>query len=188
MMYCCLDSFIDHPYSRKLNGIEAHLNNMAIDFSKLKILIVEDNQDIQQIIHDIIKVLNFGDVGLAKNGEDAYRLFKAEKHDIIITDWEMEPMNGLELIKTIRTDPESPNRFVPIIVVTGYAAPKRVMEARDAGMTEFVVKPFTAEHIIKRITHVINYPRDFVETKTYIGPNRRRHSDDDYFGPERRKR
>ena len=97
-------------------------------------------------------------------------------------------MNGLELIKTIRTDPESPNRFVPIIVVTGYAAPKRVMEARDAGMTEFVVKPFTAEHIIKRITHVINYPRDFVETKTYIGPNRRRHSDDDYFGPERRKR
>lgn len=172
----------------KLNHRSTILFKMAIDFKRLKILIVEDNQDIQKIIHDIIHTLGFGVIDTAKNGEEAFSMFKAQKHDIIVTDWEMSPVNGLELVRNIRRDSESPNRFVPIIMITGYAAPKRVIEARDAGMTEFVVKPFTAEHIIKRITHVINHPRDFVETRIYAGPNRRRRDDSDYNGPEKRKR
>ncbi len=161
---------------------------MAIVFRKLKILIVEDNLDIQQIIYDIIKKLGFGRADVAKDGKSAYEAFKRDKHDIILTDWEMEPVNGIELIEKIRRGPDSPNRFVPIIMITGYAAPKRVTVARDMGMTEFVVKPFTAEHIIKRITHVINHPRDFIETSTYMGPDRRRIDDSNYEGIEKRQK
>ena len=160
---------------------------MAINFKNLKILVAEDNQSIQDIMCDILNVLGFGQVHSAHDGEEAYRLFCIHKHDIIICDWEMEPMNGLDLIRKIRTSPESPNRFVPIIMVTGYAAPKRVIAARDAGMTEFLVKPFTAEHIIKRITHVINRPRDFIEAPKYSGPSRRRREDPNFSGPDRRK-
>lgn len=99
----------------------------------------------------------------------------------------MEPMSGIELVNLIRTSPGSPNKFAPIIMVTGYSAVPRVAAARDMGATEFLVKPFSANDLAKRIAHVINKPRDFVEAPDYFGPDRRRKSPDDYKGPRRRE-
>jgi DNA-binding NtrC family response regulator len=76
---------------------------------------------------------------------------------------------------------------VPVIVMTGYAAAPRVAQARDKGITEFLVKPFTANELARRITYVIDAPRDFVETAEFFGPDRRRRKAIDYQGPERRK-
>ena len=74
----------------------------------------------------------------------------------------------------------------PVILITGYSSIPRVNEARNAGVTEFLVKPFTAADISKRISHVINSPRDFVQAREYFGPDRRRRKGDDYSGPKRR--
>jgi DNA-binding response OmpR family regulator len=98
----------------------------------------------------------------------------------------MEPMDGIELTKLIRRDPASPNRLAPIILVTGFSAVGRVGVARDAGITEFMVKPFSANDLAKRLAYVINKPRDFIDAPAYFGPDRRRRKNPDYPGPYRR--
>ena len=99
----------------------------------------------------------------------------------------MEPFDGIELTKKIRTDPRSPNPYVPIILMTGYSAQIRVMQARDTGVTEFLVKPFTAQDLYTRIEQVIEKPRQFVDTGEFFGPDRRRRVVKDYEGPFRRE-
>ncbi len=99
----------------------------------------------------------------------------------------MQPINGIEFTNNVRRSAQSPNKMVPIILLTGYAAPKRVKVARDVGVTEYMIKPFTADSLIKRITHVINHPRRFVVSDDYTGPDRRRRQDPRYTGAMRRK-
>ena len=77
--------------------------------------------------------------------------------------------------------------MAPVILVTGYSALSRVAEARDAGVTEFLVKPFSANDLAKRIAYVINKPRDFIDCTGYFGPDRRRRKNPDYKGPFRRE-
>ncbi|MBU6235670.1 MAG: response regulator [Alphaproteobacteria bacterium] len=160
---------------------------MPYDFGKLTVLVVEDSPPMLEVIVNALKYLGVGMVMQARNGESGYQQFVKNRPDIVITDWEMEPVDGLELIKWIRRDSQSPKRTVPIIMMTGYAASSRVSEARDKGITEFLVKPFTANELARRIAYVVDNPRDFVETPVFFGPDRRRRRSQDYQGPERRK-
>ena len=86
----------------------------------------------------------------------------------------------------VRTSPNSPNPFVPIIMLTGYTHVDHVRQARDAGVNEFLAKPVSVKAILTRLISVIEHPRPFVRTKYYFGPCRRRRVDDEYQGPERR--
>jgi DNA-binding response OmpR family regulator len=106
--------------------------------------------------------------------------------DLVIMDWLGEPKSGLDLTKMIRSDSKSPNPFVPIILMTGYSQKKRVLMARDSGITEFIVKPFTAKALYQRIEQLIEKPRLFVKSDSYFGPDRRRKRETEYTGPERR--
>src|SRR5690606_31522864 len=101
--------------------------------------------------------------------------------------WHMTPINGIELTQNIRTGAQSSGRMAPVILVTGYSALSRVSEARDAGVTEFLVKPFSANDLAKRLAYVINKPRDFVDCTDYFGPDRRRRDNADFNGADRRK-
>ena len=148
---------------------------------------VEDNQAMREVISAVLDGLDVGRVLYARHGEQGFKKFSEDNPDLIIADWEMEPVNGLQLVRNIRQNPKSPNKFVPIIFLTGYGAPERVKTARDTGVTEFLVKPFTADKLVQRLTHVINHPRDFVESRVYTGPDRRRMRKKDYEGPYRRK-
>lgn len=159
---------------------------MALDLTKISVLVVEDLAPMRKLIASVLEAFGVGKVYEARSGEQAYALFQQFSPDIVITDWLMEPMNGLELIRKIRTEKQSINRLVPIIVITGYSAIHRVMEARDLGATEFLTKPFSGRDLAKRINLIINKPRDFVETDHFFGPDRRRKKGDDYKGPRRR--
>lgn len=159
---------------------------MAIRFNNLSILVAEDNKAMLSLIRAVLNTLEFQDIHTASNGEDAWRIFQLQKPDIVLTDWEMDGMTGIELIRKIRRDPDSSNRMVPVVILTGYALPERIIEARDAGVTEFLVKPFMAKELANRLAHVINKPRDFIETDTFVGPDRRRRETPGYT-PERRK-
>lgn len=162
---------------------------MGFKFDKLSMLVVEDTQPMQKLLVSVLEALGIKNVETKANGEDAFHAFVQRNHDIVLSDWSMDPIDGIALTRMLRKHDMSPNKLVPVILITGYSAWSRVEEARDAGVTEFLVKPFTAHDIARRITHVINRPRDFIETQDFFGPDRRRHSasnETSYRGPLRR--
>ncbi len=160
---------------------------MSFQFEKLSILLAEDVIPMRQIIEGVLRNFGIHNITTAMDGQEAFQKFQKNNHDIIITDWVMHPVDGLELAQQIRHNPQSPNRMAPIIFVTGYTAWSRVETARDAAITEFLIKPFTANDLGRRITHVISNPRDFVETSDFFGPDRRRRTPVNYSGPYRRE-
>jgi len=159
---------------------------MALSLDKLSILVVEDVAPMRQLLIVILQTLGIGKVVAANEGNEGFDLFCSEKPDIVITDWHMQPVDGIELTYKIRNDSASQNKTVPIIMLTGYSAANRIQRSRDAGATEYLAKPFTAESLIKRITYVIENPRDFIQTRDYFGPDRRRRTALNYSGPQRR--
>ncbi|MBI4030265.1 MAG: response regulator [Proteobacteria bacterium] len=160
---------------------------MAYDLKKASVLIIDDMQPVASLASSILKIFGFTDITVADNAESGFRKFCQKNPDIVLTDWMMEPFDGLELVRKIRTHPDSPNRFVPVIVMTGYSHRLRVELARDAGVTEFLVKPFRAKDLYARIEMLIEKPRKFVETGVFFGPDRRRRRGSDYVGPFRRE-
>ena len=99
----------------------------------------------------------------------------------------MPIFDGLELAQMIRQPGTTSNPFVPIIMLTGHSEKNHVMAARDAGITEFMVKPISATALYHRILNVVVNPRPFIKTADYFGPDRRRNAALSYSGPERRK-
>lgn len=159
---------------------------MGIQFSTLSFLVVEDNRLLFELLSNILESFNVKRITYAKDGSEGLEKFKEEEHDIILADWDMEPMDGIQFVELLRRDEEIEFREVPIILITGFAQENRIIKARDSWVTEYIIKPFTAENVIKKITSVINSPRDFIETDTYAGPDRRRRKDPNYTGPFRR--
>ena len=159
---------------------------MALDLSQISVLLVEDSSPINKMLCDILERLGVKNIDSSKDGQAAFDVFCKKRHDITIIDWMMEPVDGMELTQLIRRHSKSPNKLVPIIMLTGYNSFKRVKQARDTGVTEYLVKPFTVQEIADRISYVINNPRDFIHCKTYFGPDRRRLIDISYVGEFRR--
>ncbi len=159
---------------------------MGFKFEKLSVLIVEDTEPMQKLVCSVVETLGVRQVHLADDDEAGFNLFRIQKPDIVVTDWHMLPVSGLELVHRIRKHKTSPNKTVPIIMMTGYSAMPRVSQSRDVGTTEFLVKPFSADDLARRIAYVINRPRDFIETGEFFGPDRRRRKIHKYQGPERR--
>ena len=159
---------------------------MAYQLENISILIVEDNQPMLEITKALLVTFGVGSVFTARNGEEGFTQVCQHNPDIIIADWMMKPMDGINFTAMIRNNPRSPNPYVPIILMTGFSEKRRVLQARDAGVTEFLVKPFGAHDLASRIAHVINRPRDFIDSPRYFGPDRRRRKSPDYEGPLRR--
>ena len=153
---------------------------------ELSVLVVEDSKPMLEIMVTMLDRFGFGKVLTAEDGEQAFSVFQRYKPDIIITDWQMDDVDGLELTQWIRRNKYSVNRSIPIILMTGFSEHMRIASARDVGVTEILVKPFTAHDLARRIMHVIDVPRDFVESLEFFGPDRRRKIVDDYSGDDRR--
>lgn len=160
---------------------------MAYDFEKVSVLVVEDNQPMQELLKSLLNAYGFKNVLSAKNGDDGFQMFVSHNPELVITDWMMQPTDGISLARRIRNDPSSPNQFVPIILLTGFGEKRRVTQARDAGITEFLVKPFNARDLYRRIAQIIESPRQFVRSENFFGPDRRRKRTDNYSGPRRRE-
>jgi two-component system chemotaxis response regulator CheY len=90
-----------------------------------------------------------------------------------VTDWQVEPCNGLELVRRIRNMEASCNPFIPIMMLTGHTEAWRIARARDAGVNVFAAKPVTPQRLITHFVKMIEDPRPFVKTSNYIGPDRR---------------
>jgi len=154
--------------------------------SSLQVLLVDDNQHMRAIASAILKAAGIRKILEVADGSSALAALRQQPVDIAIVDFNMSPMDGVELTRMVRNSPESPNAYLPIIMMTGHSEKNRVMEARDAGVTEFIVKPITAKAVFDRIQAVIVRPRPFIKSGNYFGPDRRRSSPPPYTGEQRR--
>ncbi len=151
---------------------------MAYNLKKLRVLIIDDNMPIRMLVRSLLLDLGFGSVEVAATAEDGWAIYFLHKPDLILLDWRMEGgMDGLEFTRRVRTQLGSPKPRVPIIMMTGFASKKVVLDARDAGVTEILIKPFTVQTLIKHLTHIIENPRDFIVAPKFTGPDRRRRKD-----------
>ena len=152
----------------------------------LRVLLVDDNQHMRAIVTTVLAGVGVRHLRETRDGAEALEALKDWPADVAIVDFQMFPIDGVEFTRMVRNSPESRNPYLPIVMMTGHSERTRVMEARDAGVTEFVAKPLTAKSVLERLQAVIYRPRPFVRASTYFGPDRRRREDPTYTGPWRR--
>jgi CheY-like chemotaxis protein len=140
----------------------------------------------RKLVVTILQAFGVSQIHEADSGNRAWMVLRESNPDVIVADWVMEGMSGIELVQKIRTDPSTPNPFVPVIMLTGHTHIDHVRQARDAGVNEFIAKPVSVKTMMSRLVAVIEHPRPYVRTSAYFGPCRRRRGVDEYRGPERR--
>ena len=163
------------------------------DFQRCNVLLVEDNDYIRTTFEDMLRHFQFGRVATAKNGEEAIDYLRtmgtgALGLDMVFSDLVMTPINGLLLLRWLRAAKDSPNRMMPFMMVSGAADQNYVNSARDLGVTEFIAKPFSVTSVYERILEVIDYPRQFITTQNYFGPDRRRRKEPSPQSGDRREK
>jgi CheY-like chemotaxis protein len=160
-----------------------------MDLKALRILVVDDNRHAVEIVKSVLTSVGARDIRQASTAHAAFELMRQELIDLIILDQNLgKGDEGIQLVKRIRNDPASPSPYVAILMLTGYTEQRRVTAARDAGVTDFLSKPFTVAGLLKRIEAMIFQVRPFVRSPSYFGPDRRRRDDPAYRGVERRRK
>ena len=162
-------------------------SNRRYDFSGISMLLVDQNRFIRTIVANICRSFGVERVYESDDAPDAFTLMKQTPIDIVVTEWMLEPLDGRDFARLVRTARDSPNPMVPIIMLTGHTQAQYVIEARDAGVTEFLCKPVSSRNLLNRMIHVIERPRSFIKAPGYVGPDRRRRDAESYTGLERRK-
>jgi two-component system, chemotaxis family, chemotaxis protein CheY len=152
------------------------LNESRYVLDNVNVFVIDDNRHMRGLVKSILHALGVKEMGEAGDAAEAFTELQHFVADIIIVDWHMEPLDGLDFVRLIRTAKDSPNPYIPIIMLTAYTEYRRVAEARDAGVNEFLAKPISPRDLYMRIASIIDNPRRFIRTKAYFGPDRRRHN------------
>ncbi len=118
----------------------------------IKVLVVDDMATMRRIIKTLLDQLGFKNVDEAEDGAAALQKLKSGKYDLVITDWNMPNMTGLELVQEIRKDPEL--KDIPVLMVTAEAKKENVIAAIKAGVNNYIVKPFTAETLKEKLEKI----------------------------------
>ena len=147
---------------------------MGYVLDKLRVLVVEPNSYIRDLLRTILQSVDSATIDLTGDGEVGFARYCQHEYDVVFTDSEAAPISGLGLVDLIRKSPESPNPYVPIVMLSAHSDEERVKLARDHGATEFIAKPFSADCVLTHLEEVIENPRSFVRAASYFGPDRRR--------------
>lgn len=154
------------------------------DFTKLSVLIVEDSNFMRSLLIGVLRALGVERISVAEDGEKAIQIMQPVQNsasmvgmsgiDVILCDYFMPNVDGALFLRWIRRSEQSPDRFLPFIMVSAAADRDVLFTSRDAGMDEFVAKPFSVEMLAKRFTSIVEHPRPFIYSPSYFGPDRRR--------------
>lgn len=159
---------------------------MHATFEPIRVLIVDDNHHMINIVKTILRGFGMKTFYEAKDAAEAFDIVRDEAVDLIIVDYLMDLLDGTDFVRLVRTGEDSPNPYIPIIMLTAYSERSKVIAARDVGVTEFCAKPVTARELYRKVVACIETPRPFVRTNSYFGPCRRRRRNGNYTGEERR--
>lgn len=146
------------------------MTDLAPQLKNLRVLVIDDSMMIRELIHGILHAVGVGEIVTARNGNEALAFLEKSSADLAYVDWEMKPINGIKFLQAVRRSKHGSNAFMPIIMVTSHNEKSHVVEARDAGVHEYLIKPFKGREVLARLASVINNPRPFIRTDTYFGP------------------
>ena len=158
---------------------------MATGFAALELLVIDDNAQMRTIIGTVLAAAGVRKLHYAPDGRRGLEALRRTMIDVAFVDYEMPGMNGLDFLSAVRSL-TTPERFMPLIMLTGHSDLRRILAARDRGVNEFLGKPVTAKSILTRLTTVILNPRPFIAAPRYFGPDRRRKTLPGHAGPKRR--
>ncbi len=125
---------------------------MSVDLT-MNVLIVDDYATMLRIVRNLLKQVGFSNVDEASDGGQALQMMRLKKYGLVISDWNMEPMTGIDLLRAVRSDDEL--KPTPFIMVTAESKTENVVEAKKAGVSNYIVKPFSSETLKGKIASVI---------------------------------
>ena len=119
----------------------------------INILTVDDNKTMLRIIHNLLTQIGFSNVDEASNGMMALEKLKEKKYELIISDWNMEPMSGIELLKNVRATEKL--KMIPFLMITAESRTENVIAAKQAGVSNYIVKPFNSETLKTKLISIL---------------------------------
>lgn len=146
---------------------------MKSDFAALRVMIADNTPLMCELLRGVLLSVGIDKVKVVRSGEDALAALAKWPADILFLDWEMGLLSGIDVLKAIRASTEKVDRHTRVIMTTAHAEEKHVLAARDAGVHEYLVKPFTGKAVLARLAAVINDERPFVRREGYFGPELR---------------
>lgn len=159
---------------------------MAVSLEKIRFLLVDDNVRMMNLVKAVLRGFGVKHVVEAQTAGEAMARLRAEQIDIMVVEYQLREVDGPSLVRQIRTAPDSPAPFLPVIMLTAHTERSRVETARDAGITEFCSKPISPKEMLRKIAAVIDQPRPYVRATDFVGPDRRRRAASGRTEPNRR--
>jgi CheY-like chemotaxis protein len=156
-----------------------------VEMSALRFLCADANAYMRRIYRMLLIGLGARELVTVEDGDAAIEAVRIHAPDIVILDWTLPGKNGFDVSRAIRGMTEG-DPFIPIIMCTARASMQSVIDARDAGVNDFLVKPLSANKLRDRVVAALANPRPFVQTESFAGPDRRRNRNTSYSGPEKR--
>ncbi|WP_300529411.1 response regulator [Maricaulis sp.] len=145
----------------------------SADFSRLRVLVVDDNAALRGLLRVTLNAFGVAKVTDVDGVERALSQLRQDPYDLVLTDWKMRPRSGFDLLRELRDPRCTPAPGVKVVMLTAYDDGERIGMARAAGANGFLVKPFTAASLSQTLREVITDERNFIQTETFLGPDRR---------------
>lgn len=140
----------------------------------IKVLLSDDDKLTVKLVNDTLKVFGITNIVCTYTGKQLKTEIAKRKFDLMIIDWKLGRFDGCEFLTKLRNDSNAKNRFTPVILLTGKGTVDEVKKARDSGITEFILKPFSVKKLREKLIEAVEKPRDFIISRNYAGPDRRR--------------
>lgn len=147
---------------------------IAKALSEASILLADDSNFMLELMTAMLKAFGVDKIEKAPDGQRALEMIQEYDFDLVIADWQMEPMDGLEFLNHIRHKLRGANQRMPVVMCTAHTGRHRVLKLRDAGATEILTKPVSPSSVYEKLVSALFRPRPFVVSDSYVGPCRRR--------------
>ena len=145
------------------------------DFSELTVLVVDDYKYMRTLLSEVMSAFGFREVLSASDGQEAAELLRQQAVDVVFIDWNMPNLDGIAFTQGVRNGAYGKDPYLPIVMVSGYTEEGRIVEALNAGVHSYVLKPVTPEALGIRLSQIIEKPPRFIKTDSYFGPYRATH-------------
>jgi CheY-like chemotaxis protein len=156
------------------------------NFGSMNVLVVDHNKHMLTVVQTILQGFGVRNIRSALDAGEAFECLRSFAADLIVCEYLLTPVTGLEFVHMVRTAKDSRDPLIPMLMLTSHSEYDNVVAARDAGITEFVAKPVSPTVLYKHVIAIIEHPRQFVRSKKFFGPDRRRLTNGDFEGSDRR--
>jgi len=140
-----------------------HSKAYGQELATLDVLVVDDNAHMRRLVRTILEAFDVRSIREAIDGTEALSEIKERQPDMVISDWEMEPMDGCSFLEVLRKADNQPACFIPVIMLTAHGRPRLIRRAFDAGASQFLVKPLTPANLLHRVDWILADKRPFFE-------------------------